>query len=115
MIFKCVAELDKNEKRFFHEEIDVFIRLIEVFCEKNNVENTEDSSLTPDVYKELIKIGVINKRSDIGQLQKVLKKNYDSFIKAVQFCANNKEDVYDTIWKLYNSEREKVQKKAGHD
>ena len=112
MIFKCVTELDKNDKRFFLEEIDVFIRLIEVFCEKNNVENTEDSILTPDVYNELIEIGVINERSDIDGLKKALKKNYDSFIKAVKFCANNKEDTHDTIWKLYNSERKKVQEKA---
>ena len=112
MIFKCVTELDKNEKRFFLEEIDVFTRLIEVFCEKNNVENTEDSTLTPDVYKELMEIGVISSRLDFDQLKKVLKKNYDSFIIAVKFCVNNKEDTYDTIWKLYNSERKKVQEKA---
>jgi len=112
MIFKCVTDLDKNEKRFFLEEIDVFIRLIEVFCEKNNIKNTENSILTSDVYKELIDIGVINERLDINELKKVLKKNYDSFIKAVKFCVNNKEDTYDTIWKLYNSERRKVQEKA---
>ena len=112
MIFKCVTELDKNEKRFFLEEVEVFIRLTEVFCEKYNVENNEDSILTPDVYRELIEIGVINERSDIDQLKKVLKKNYDSFIKSVKFCTNNKKDVYDTIWKLYNSERKKVQDEA---
>ena len=86
MIFKCVSELDKNEKRFFLEEIEVFTRLIEVFCEKNNLENNEDSSLTPEVYKELIEIGVINSRSDLNQLKKVLKKNYDSFIVKAKIC-----------------------------
>ena len=112
MIFNRVVELDKNEKRFFLEEINVFTRLIEVFCEKNNLENTEDSTLTQEVYKELIKIGVISSRSDLNQLKNVLKKKYNSFIRAVKFCLNNKEDTYDTIWKLYNSERRKVQQKA---
>ena len=40
MIFTSVAELSNNqEKRFFKEQVDVFIRLIEVSCEKYDVEN----------------------------------------------------------------------------
>ena len=39
MIFKDVNSLNNNsEKKFFKEQIDVFIRLIEVCCEKNNIE-----------------------------------------------------------------------------
>ena len=38
MIFKSVNELsDKTEKRFFLELTEVFTRLIEVYCEKNNI------------------------------------------------------------------------------
>ena len=41
-----------------------------------------------------------------------MKKKYEPFIKAVKFARNNKDKVYDTIWKLYNSERKKVQEEA---
>ena len=113
MIFKNVTSISNNsEKRFFIEQIEVFTRLIEVYCEKNNITNAEDSTLTSEVYNELIDIGVINSRSDIDELKKLLKKKYNPFIKAVKFCVNNKEDVYDTIWKLYNSERQKAQQEA---
>ena len=113
MFFNCVNNLINNEdKRFFKEQIEVFTRLIEVYCEKNNINNNEDYILTPDVYNELINIGVINSRSDIDDLKKLLKKNYDPFIKAVKFSVNNKNKVHSTIWRLYNSERKIVQEKS---
>ena len=38
MIFKNVTEISNNsEKRFFIEQVEVFTRLIEVFCEKNSL------------------------------------------------------------------------------
>lgn len=112
MIFKNVTELNQKERRFFIEEVEVFIRLIDVFCEKNGIENEEDTKLRSDDYTELYKIGVIEKHSDIDKLEKVLKDNYEPFIKAVKFAKNHKEETYDTIWKLYNSERKKVQEEA---
>ena len=99
MFFNSINNLINNEdKRFFKEQIEVFTRLIEVYCEKNNINNDEDSILTPEAYNELINIGVINSRSDVEDLKKLLKKKYDSFIKAVKFSVNNKNDVYSTIF-----------------
>ena len=113
MFFNNVNDLNDNaEKRSFKEQIEVFTRLIEVFCEKNNIDNNEDDILTLEVYNELINIGVISSRSDIDNLKKLLKKNYNTFIKAVKFSVNNKEKVYSTIWKLYNSERKIVQEES---
>ena len=112
MIFKPVTELNKTEKRFFIEEVEVFIRLIEVFCEKYNIENNENDFLKSGDYKELFDIGVITNLEEIKELKKALKKNYEPFIKAVKFARSNKAEVHDTIWKLYNSERKKVQEMA---
>ena len=113
MIFKNVNELsNKSEKRSFIELTEVFTRLIEVYCEKNNVKNYEDSLLDSDDLKELKKIGVIKNSSEVSELKSVLKGNYGSFIKAVKFAKNNKEVVHDTIWRLYNSERKKTQDKS---
>ena len=110
MIFKSVNELsNKSEKRFFLELIEVFTRLIEVYCEKNNIKNYEDIILDSDDLKELKKIGVIKESSEISELKNVLKGDYGPFIKAVKFSKNNWGLVYDTIWKLYDSERKRVQ------
>ena len=110
MIFNSVANIsDKSEKRFFNEKIDLFIRLIEVFCEKNNIQNNENENLKIEYVNELINIGVINNSSEVDLLKKTLKNKYKPFIKAVKFSKNNQKDVHDTIWRLYNSERKKVQ------
>lgn len=112
MIFKNVTEISNNsEKRFFIEQVEVFTRLIEVFCEKNSLENNEDTKINSDDYKELIDIGVIANPSEIEDLKKLLKGKFDSFIKSVKFSKSNKNDVYGTIWKLYNTERKKAQNK----
>ena len=72
MIFKDVNSLNNNsEKKFFKEQIDVFIRLIEVCCEKKNIENKEDEILSDEDYNELIDIGVIQNTSEI---KKIFKK-----------------------------------------
>ena len=110
MIFNSVANIsDKAEKRFFNEKIDLFIKLIEVFCEKNKIQNNENENLKIEYVNELINIGVINNSSEVDLLKKTLKNKYKPFIKAVKFSKNNQKDVHDTIWKLYNSERKKVQ------
>lgn len=116
MIFKSVDELsNKTEKRFFLELVEVFTRLIEVYCEKNDIKNHEDIILDSDDLKELKKIGVIKNSSEIPELKKVLKENYAPFIKAVKFSKNNNELVHDTIWKLYNSERKKIQENSNEN
>lgn len=112
MIFTSVTKLNRHTKRFFMEEIETFIRLIEVYCEKNNIVNDENINLKTEDYEELYKIGVINDYSDIKELKKQLKDRYEPFIKSVKFCKSNKEETHDTIWKLYNSERKKAQEKA---
>ena len=105
MIFNSVANIsDKAEKRFFNEKIDLFIKLIEVFCEKNKIQNNENENLKIEYVNELINIGVINNSSEVDLLKKTLKNKYKPFIKAVKFSKNNQKDVHDTIWKLYNSE-----------
>ena len=59
MIFKSFDTLkDKKEKNFFKEQISVYIRLVEVFCEKHGVEFKTKEHV--DITDELIDIGVIN-------------------------------------------------------
>ena len=110
MFFTNVSDLvDKNDKKFFKEQIDVFTRMTEVCCEKYHITNDENDNINDDDLNELINIGVINGKSDLSNLKSFLKGKFSSFIKSVKFCKNNKDIAYDTIWKLYNSERKKLQ------
>ena len=106
MFFTNVSNLvDKNDKKFFKEQIDVYIRMTEVCCEKYHMVNDENDDINNDVLNELIDIGVINGSSDLPNLKSLLKGKFSSFIKSVKFCKNNKDIAYDAVWKLNNSER----------
>ena len=41
MIFKAVSQIDgKTEKSFFLEQVNVYTRLVQCFCEKNNFQRS---------------------------------------------------------------------------
>ena len=110
MIFKPVYEWkDKTEKAFFIEQISVYIRLVEVYCEKNRIPFVAEDV---DVTKELKDIGVISDQQDIERLKKEISGLYDRFIKAVQFAIKHKTELNGLLDKLYNSKRQEIQKKA---
>lgn len=116
MIFKPVCELNnKLEQSFFCEQINVYIRLVEVFCEKNNVSliPSEDA----DVISEFLNIGVIRSVDELVQLKKILGEKYVLFEKAVGFATAHKKEMGDLLNKLSNAERKKIQQKASeqHD
>ena len=47
MIFKSVGSLDgKTEKSFFLEQIQVYRRLVEVFCERHGIKPVSYTHLT---------------------------------------------------------------------
>ena len=111
MIFKPVCELErKSEMAFFEEQVSVYIRLVEVFCEKNGVVYAVDDNI--EIENELIDIGVIKSIQDISHLKKVLGNTFDSFVKAVKFAITHKEEMNGLLDKLYNSERKRMQKEA---
>lgn len=113
MIFKAVSNLgDKNERTFFKEKILIFIRLVEVFCEKNKLKNNANE-IVANIY-ELIDIGVIETENEIEDLKKLLGSLYYKFIKAVNFTIENKEKIGDLVDKLHNKKRLKYQEKKDY-
>ena len=113
MIFKAVSNLgDKNERTFFKEKILIFIRLIEVFCEKNKLKNNANE-IGANIH-ELIDIGVIETENEIEDLKKLLGSLYYKFIKAVNFTVDNKEKIGDLVDKLHNKKRLKYQEKKDY-
>lgn len=115
MIFKSVKKLgNKTEQNFFCEQVRVYIRLVEVFCQKNQKELIASDDVHID---ELINIGVIEHEEELPELKKVLNEDYALFISAVNFAVNNKKEMNGLLDKLSNAERKKIQKKASqkHD
>lgn len=107
MIFTSVIELkNKTQSAFFREQINVFIRLVEVYCEKNNVLYEVDE--TTPIEDELISIGVISQAEEIDALKSFLEIEYTRFVKAVRYVVEHKEQLRDVVGKLYNTERARM-------
>ena len=109
MIFKSVSELTENtERKIFKELILIYIRLVEVYCEKNGMEYENETS--KENIEEFIDIGVIDNVNDISNLKKFLGNDYQKFVKAVNFAVTNKKDIGDLLDKLSNKKRKELQK-----
>ena len=110
MIFKSVSDWEnKTEKSFFIEQISVYIRLVQVFCEKENIPFECDDV---DVVDELKSIGVIDNAEELPTLKKEVPALYDDFIKAVQIAVKYGEQMDGLLDKLYNSKRKQIQSAA---
>ncbi len=111
MIFKNVNELNnKTETSFFVEQIQVYIRLVEVYCEKNN--RTIDYDVSDVPLKELISIGLIRDENDLDILKRIAGSSYDRFISTVAFASKHRKEMDGCLDKLYNSERKRLQEVA---
>lgn len=109
MIFISANKLKtNNEKAFFIEQVQLYIKLVNVFCEKNGIENKADSK-TPNI-DELKLIGVIESEEEISELKKILRTDYSPFIYAVNFVVAHKNELDGVLDKLYNSKRAELQK-----
>lgn len=111
MIFTPISKIkDKTQLAFFKEQVRVYIRLVEVFCEKNNL--TFETSKTTYNLKELLKIGLISDETEINELKNALGTDYAMFIKANNFANEHKDIIGDLLAKLSNHERAKIQENA---
>lgn len=111
MIFTSVSEIsNKTELAFFREQINVYIRLVEVYCEKNGCSLTVNND-TP-VIEELIRIGVISTDEEMRNLEETLGKDFERFIVSVRFVLENQEVLKGVVAKLSNFERKQMQENA---
>ena len=111
MIFKNVNELsDKTEKSFFVEQLQVYIRIVEVYCEKNGIKLEHVVNEIP--IEELKCIGMISEEKDLDTLHAVSGAIYDDFISAVSFASKHRREMQGCLDKLYNSERNRLQMEA---
>lgn len=83
MIFKSVSQLvDIHDKKVFIELINVYIRLVEVYCERNKVSLNNVTKLNKKLLVSYwIEIGIIKEEADIVMLKKCWdKKNIIDFL-----------------------------------
>lgn len=111
MIFKSVRKLQgKAEKAFYLEQMQVYRRLVEVFCEKNHISLAAQKS--QGYINELIDMGLIEDAGELQELKDVSKGIYSGFEEAVNFVIDNRKKVGSLVDQLYNSKRREIQKEA---
>lgn len=110
MIFKPITKIKtKTEKDFCIELVQVYRRLVEVYCQKHCIKLLSQAS-KDNIAKELCEIGIIDSVSDIDSLKTFLGNDYIPFINAVSFAFEHKAELKTTLFKLYNSYRKEAQK-----
>lgn len=111
MIFRNISLInDKTEKNFFVEQIGLFIRLVEVYCEKTSIELVKGEPIS--LVNELRQIGVINSEDDMELLRDTLGGQFGKFMNAVATAEMYKSDMDGLLDRLYNSRRKKMQDEA---
>ena len=123
MIFHSAGKLDnKTEQNFFQEQVKIYIRLVEAFCEKNHIPfetGAAGAAVEQDaVTAEMIRMGVIDGKEELPLLEKAVREDYSRFRKAVAFAVSHKRELGGTLDKLSNQERKRIQRegagKKGH-
>lgn len=108
MIFKSVVDIkNKNDKSQISELIQVYVRLVEVFCQKNNLPLQENANV--NFLPEMIDVGIINSNDEIDYLKDFLGNKYDAFETSVKTAVVYKDQIGDLLNKLSNKKRKKLQ------
>lgn len=111
MIFQSAARLhDKTERNFFCEQIKVYIRLAEVFCEKKHI-SWENISAEINL-EEFKNTGVIESEDDIKALKHITGNDFKPFCKAVNVAVLYRNETGNFLDKLSNAKRREIQKAA---
>ena len=109
MIFESVSKITNKDE--FLEKILIYIRLVEVFAERNGLIVHMCNDINDNIINELINIGVIVSADEINHLKNILKKDFLRFISAVNFYLENQEKIGSLLDKLSNKKRKLLQEK----
>ena len=78
MIFENIQHISSKEE--FLEKILIYIRLVEVIAERNNLTLPYNVEVSSNLLKELTSIGIIANKDDMAELQKLIKPLYQRFV-----------------------------------
>jgi len=109
MIFEPITHIISKSE--YEEKILIYIRLVEVLCTKHNITIIDSDLCNKSVVSELTDMGIISTEKDLSELKKLLKENYDRFLKCVNTYLSNKELFGNALDKLNNKKRRILQEK----
>lgn len=108
MIFRGASNIKtKEDKDFFLELVSIYIRFVDLYKERNEVNPPCIDQCA--IVSELIDIGVISNESEAGRLKELLGDKYTFFINAVATVISNNDPLRGIVSNLYNSNRKKLQ------
>lgn len=107
MIFEPIKYVENKD--FFLELIDTYIRLVEVTAERNKMVIPQISKVPEIVTDELIEMGIITDGSEHNLLRNYLKSNYIKFISSVAFYVGNRALFGSYMDRLSNAKRHHLQ------
>ena len=81
MIFESVGHISNKEE--FIEKILVYIRLVEVLAERDNISMPHVSLPSVEMINEMKDMGIFYSEEDLSLLKKITAGNYDRFLSAV--------------------------------
>ena len=109
MIFEDVGHITNKEE--FLEKILVYIRLVEVLAERENISIPQVSIPSVNMIKEMKDMGVIYSEEDLTLLKKTIAGIYDRFLSALSFYLTHQQLYGNQLDKLNNKKRKELQKK----
>jgi len=107
VLFKSVENVfEKDEKKYLTEKINLINEIVRKYCIKIQIDFDEITSDEDAAIKELISIGLINKKEDLLILKKTISKEYNDLLKSLTFYSKGS---YNFLDKFYNSYRKQQQ------
>ncbi len=119
-MFQYLNKIENTrEKKFFIEKVNLFIKLINVFAQKNNlIDSIETPDVTDNTIKRLKELEIMKFGSKEEQklMIKILKAPlHIEFIKAINFNIKHKKLIGDLLNKLDPSKRKLIQVNASRN
>lgn len=110
MIFEKVTNITKKDE--FLEKILIYIRLVEVFAEREGIVIPQKDIPSDAAVSEMVDMGIISSNEDLKQLKKTVGTNYMRFISSVDFYLQNKKLYGNHLDKLSNKKRSILQQES---
>lgn len=110
MIFEKITNISNKEE--FLEKILIYIRLVEVIAERDNISIPSIEQPSDIVLSELKDMGIIDSDEEIKLLKKTVAANYNRFLSAINFYLSNRELYGNQLDKLSNKKRSILQKES---
>ena len=100
MIFTPVNQVQDHS--IFIENINIYIRLVEVFAERNKLKIELIREFSSQVINELVDMGLIQNKSDLILLKKIVGEDSNRLLNCVSFALKYKAKIGTLLDKLNN-------------